>query len=135
MSEIIDRPSPSIYDYMASSMLGIFTVWFWAQTAIQFSKFFEETHPIIISLLSYIFYTIGGTIFTYLVVEKMKKVNMGTGLKVSIVASLASSVYFYLSTNVTPDLILAIFVSFLLGGYLGVQIMMRKVVVSVIESK
>jgi len=30
---------------------------------------------------------------------------------------------------------IAIFVSFLIGGYIGVQIMMRKIVVSFIESK
>lgn len=118
---------PSIYDYLAASMLAIFIVWLWAQTAIQFPEFFREAPTSLVTAASYAFYTFGGMVISYIVLEKNRSRRLSAGLKVGGFCFIAATVYFYLRSWVLQaNFVVALLFSFLVGGYLGAVVYIKR---------
>lgn len=125
MSILSQEGKTSLYDYFAASMITIATIWLWSQIANHIPQFLETTPPKIVTAVSYGFYTVGGAAASYLVLYKTGNRQVKTGLKVGAFCSVASALYYTLYSGVQPNLILAIIISFLLGGYLGAILMIR----------
>ena len=127
MSSLDEKGSPSIYEYLAAAMLSIFTVWFWAQTAEQFPQFFESAPPLLITAASYAVYTLGGALVSYLVLEKSGSRRVIVGLKVGMFSFFASAAYFYMYSGVVRvSFIVALLFGFLIGGYLGAVVSIKR---------
>jgi hypothetical protein len=108
----------TFYDFMAASILGIFIVWFWAQIAYYIPGFKDAPLGITI-LASYIFYTLGGIIVTYLAMKRSETEKIRDGLLIGGITSLSTSIYVTLIPGATLNIVAALFISYLLGGYLG----------------
>ena len=113
------RTTPSIYEYVAASMITIATVWLWAQASIHVPGFFGAAPPALITAASYGFYALGCAAASYMVLNKTGNREVMTGLKVGAFSFVASSLYYSASSGVNPNLIAAMFFSFTMGGPLG----------------
>jgi len=126
VSNLNEDGAPSLYDYLAASMITIAIVWLWGQAAIHIPQFFESMPTILITAASYGFYTIGGAAASYLVLYKTGNRRAYTGLKVGAFCSVASALYYTIYTGFQPNLIVAILISFMLGGYLGARTLIKR---------
>ncbi|MGD2200476.1 MAG: hypothetical protein PVJ38_02450 [Candidatus Bathyarchaeota archaeon] len=106
----------SIYDLMAASMLGIFSVWLWSQIVNLFFQTAEASSPYILAIS---YYVVCGGIISFLALRKLQSKEILDGIKIGGVISIASAVYVFLTLGEFSSLIVVLFIGFPLGGYLG----------------
>jgi hypothetical protein len=116
------RGKPTIYDYMAASMLSIFTVWFWAETVETFPRLFHEAPLTLLTASSLLFYILGGAVSSFLVLDRVDSLDVTVGIRVGFISSLASAIYFSLFAQPDLNFIMALIFSFIIGGYLGARL-------------
>ncbi len=102
-------------------MLTIFTVWFWAETVKTF-PWISEAPYLPLTAASLLVYMLGGAISSFLVLDRIDSFDLMVGVKVGVITSIASALYFSLIAGPDPNLIMALIISFIIGGYLGAKL-------------
>jgi len=104
---------PTLEDYAAGSMLGSSFVLTWGLILSTFQQ--PATAPLLFTV-SYIVYSIGGGIASYLVSGRGDGRHLTIGLRVSIGAWILSMLFF---KSLTPGSLIALLSSLFLGGIIG----------------
>lgn len=116
---------PTIYDYIAASMITILFLWLWGQVANLFTESFEAAPLLVVALATYTVYFLAGTSASYLVLYRTGNSQVSTGIKVGFFTFLATTAYFYMLAGVTMNTILSILFGFVIGGYIGAEVRIR----------
>lgn len=109
----------TLYDFMAAGMLAIFTVWLWQIIAF---PIFGNQNPLLATILSYIFYSIGAIAITILAFRKKSRKRFLDGLLLGIIMALAALFYIALLVGMNARFFTIVLVSFTFGAGVGTSI-------------
>lgn len=116
----------TLYDFVAASMLAIFTVWLWQLIAY---PIFQDQNTLLVTLLTYAFYLIGAVGITILAFRRKARKRFVDGLLLGIVMSLAALFYIAMLVGMNARFFTIVLVSFTFGSGLG-TIIVNKYIVS-----
>jgi hypothetical protein len=110
---VLENRRITIYDFMAASMLSMFTVWIWEQVV---ALFLSQSSVTILTVLSYIVYTLAGIIISLLALRKNESKRLIDGFLIGLISSIATIIYYSLLIGVNTNFVTVVLVSFTIGG-------------------